>query len=282
MPRSARRSKSVRREVQPGGRRGHRSRPGGRRGLIALAVRRPARPLRMYGGSGTLAVAREQVERPRRARRGWASQRPSGVLRTSVSRSAAGARRRSISPSSSRPRVWHSNSHSAVGVLAQEQPLPLAAGAGAAAEQAGRQHARVIQHEQVAGREQVGQVGEDVVRDAPPRRGARPSAGTGRARRRAPGRSGAGAGRSRRRGHAQGSLRPQPLARGTDSSSRAHLKFLSHSSKPFLCCSTVLAGPIKRDVVRAVLALEDRRRASGNPARRSALAFGSNGRSLYL
>ena len=51
----------------------------------------------------------------------------------------------------------------AVGLNADEQPLPPATGAGADAEQPGRQDARVVEDEQVAGPEQLGQVVEVVV-----------------------------------------------------------------------------------------------------------------------
>ena len=45
-------------------------------------------------------------------------------------------------------------------VLAEVQPLPFAAGPLASAEQPGRQHPRVVEDEQIAGSEQVGQVEE--------------------------------------------------------------------------------------------------------------------------
>jgi hypothetical protein len=47
--------------------------------------------------------------------------------------------------------------------LAQEQSFPFAAGAGAFAEQARRQNARVVQDEQVAGVQQIGQFDEVMV-----------------------------------------------------------------------------------------------------------------------
>jgi len=52
-----------------------------------------------------------------------------------------------------------------VGHFAQEQAFPLAAGAGAPTDQACRDDAGVIEDEQIARRQQVGQVGKDVMRD---------------------------------------------------------------------------------------------------------------------
>ena len=68
-----------------------------------------------------------------------------------------------VSPTSSRPRVWLSSSQAPSGCFAQEQALPPAAAAGAAADQPGGQHARVVEDEQVAGVEQGRQVVEMAV-----------------------------------------------------------------------------------------------------------------------
>src|SRR5262249_35804759 len=50
--------------------------------------------------------------------------------------------------------------------FADEQPLPLPLGASAAAHQPGRHHPRVVQDQQIPRRQQLGQVGEDVVRQS--------------------------------------------------------------------------------------------------------------------
>ncbi len=47
--------------------------------------------------------------------------------------------------------------------MAQEQSLPFALGARTATDQARRQHARVVEHQQIAGFEQRGQVAEPLM-----------------------------------------------------------------------------------------------------------------------
>ena len=70
-----------------------------------------------------------------------------------------------ISPATSRPPVWHSISRR-LGELTQKEAFPFSAGALAAAQQSGRQDARVVQDEEIAGR-RSGQVREAVMIQVP-------------------------------------------------------------------------------------------------------------------
>ena len=251
----------ARREVQPRRRRGHGAGLTGVDRLVALAVGRARR-----GPCGCTAAtasgrtcASSAMAWP--ALSGRANQRPDADLPTSAQPQRVRRRfdgvsgsTRMVSPISSRPRVWRQQLPRATAFLAQEETLPLAAGAGASADQPRRQHARVVQHQQVAGVQQRRQVAEEAVRSAASRRGAPPSGGTGRARPAVPGRSAARAGRSRTgrcawndESFATGAAAPRG-ASAAPLAAMPHLNDFNQSSNALFAAATVSAGPTSLNV----------------------------------
>ena len=128
-------------------------------------------------------------------RSGRTIQQPASPRASSTSRSPCPTTTRS--PIAGRPRVASHHLPGPVRQLAEEEALPPPAGRLAMAHQPGRHDARVVPDQDVAGIEQVRQVGEDPMLPASPADDRPPSAAIGPAARPDAGRSGRRGGRSR-------------------------------------------------------------------------------------